>query len=123
MKKKTKHNFDSFYEDMPGKRNIFYAFLLNIFSWLLIYFATFIFALSVGINLPLIYFLAILPVGTIVAFIPVSMAGLGTREATLIGLFALFGVSASSVFSMSLLALLFGGIIPAIIGAILAFRK
>jgi len=123
LKEKTKLTFDSFYEDMPKKRYFCLFFLLNIINWIMAYFITFLIALSLNINLSFIHFLAILPLGTIATLIPVTISGLGTREAALIGLFGLFGISATKVFSMSILALLIVGIFPSIIGIILIFKK
>ena len=71
--------------------------------------------LSLGINLPFYFYLAILPLGTLVTLIPISINGLGTREATLITLFGIFGVESAKVFSMSVISLLFAGILPAIV--------
>jgi len=58
-----------------------------------------------------------------VAMIPISISGLGTREAALITLFGLFGVSAAKVFSLSIITLIIVGIIPSIIGIFLIFDK
>ena len=116
MKKKAKLTFHSFYENMPKKRYLILFFIMNIINWIVIYFATFLIGLSVGINLNFIYFLAILPIGTLVALIPITVNGLGTREATLITLFGLFGISAQKVFSMSILSLFLIGILPALLG-------
>jgi uncharacterized protein (TIRG00374 family) len=79
--------------------------------------------LSLGINVPFIYYLSIFPLATLVSLIPISVAGLGTREATLISLFGLFGIAATKVFSMSLITFFIAGIIPAIIGVSYAFIK
>jgi len=123
IKEKAKITFDSFYEDMPKKRYFIVFFLLNVLNWAVIYYLTYLIALSLGINLSLIYFLGILPIGTIIGLIPISINGLGTREAALIGLFGVFGVSAAKVFSMSILSILITGIIPSLIAAILIFKK
>jgi len=64
-----------------------------------------------------------MPLGTLVAMIPISINGLGTREAALISLFGLFGVSAAKVFSLSIITLIIVGILPSIIGVFLIFYK
>ena len=84
---------------------------------------TYFVGLSLGIDLPFIFYLAILPIGTLITLIPISINGLGTREATLISLFALFGIESAKVFSMSIVSLIIAGIIPAIIGIFLIFKK
>jgi|SRR3989344_1108956 len=122
MKKKAKRNFYSFYKDMPKKRYFILFFLLNLLNWIVLYISTFFVGLSIGINIPLFYFLAILPIATFVGQIPITISGLGTREATLISLFSLFSVSATKVFSMSLINLFISGIIPGIIGSFLILK-
>lgn len=124
LKKKAKLTFDSFYEDMPTKkRNILFFFLINVITWIITYLATFFVGLSVGINLNFLHYLAIIPIGTIISFIPITINGLGTREATLISLFSLFGIEATKVFSMSILTLIITGAIPALIASFLILKK
>ena len=123
MKDKARITFESFYEDMPKKRYFILFFFFNILSWFVIYLTTYFIGLSLGINLPLIYFLAIIPIGTLVSMIPISINGLGTREAALISLFGIFGISAAKVFSMSIITILITGVIPSIIASFLIFKK
>ncbi len=122
LQEKAKITFNNFYQDMPKKRYLFLALLINISSWIFMYFVTYLVGLSLGINIPFIYFLAILPISTLVALIPITVSGFGTREATLIGLFSLFNVSAVKVFSMSLINVFITGFIPALIGFILILK-
>jgi len=119
----AKSSFESFYDHVPKKRYFILFFLLNLFNWIINYTLAYSVGLSLGINLPFIYYLSIFPLATLVSLIPISVAGLGTREATLISLFGLFGIAAAKVFSMSIISLLIAGIIPAIIGASYAFIK
>jgi len=123
MKDKVRLTFESFYDNVPKKRYFVLFFLLNIINWIIIYSITYFIGLSFGINLPFIYFLAILPIGTLVTMIPISINGLGTREATLISLFALFEISSAKVFSMSVISLFFAGILPAIIASFLIWKE
>jgi len=122
LRDKAKLTFNSFYDNIPKKRYFILFFFFNSLNWIIIYSVTYFIGLSLGINLPYIYYLAILPIGTLVTMIPISINGLGTREAALISLFALFGIEAAKVFSMSILSLGFG-IIPAIIGSFLIFKE
>ena len=119
----AKSSFEAFYDHVPKKRYFILFFLLNLFNWVVNYTLAYSVGLSLGINLPFIYYLSIFPLATLVSLIPISVAGLGTREATLISLFGLFGIAATKVFSMSLITFFIAGIIPAIIGASYAFKK
>ena len=123
LRKKARMTFDSFYENVPKKRYFILFFFFNLINWIVIYSMTYFVGLSLGIDLPFIFYLAILPIGTLITLIPISINGLGTREATLISLFALFGIESAKVFSMSIVSLIIAGIIPAIIGIFLIFKK
>jgi len=122
-KERIKGSFEAFYEDMPKKRQLAGVFLLNMLVWMLIYATTYFVGLSLGINLPFVYYLALLPIGTLVAQIPITINGLGTREVTLIKLFGIFGISAEKTFSMSILSLIITGLIPAIVALFFIFKK
>ena len=114
MKNKAKQMFDSFYKDMPKLGFLILVFLVNLMTWIVNYFIIYLVGLSLGININFIYYLAIFPIATLIAQIPITISGLGTREITLIGLFGLFGVEAVKVFSMALIGLFITSIIPAL---------
>ncbi len=123
FKEKAKSTYHSFYSGMLKKRKLFIVFIFNLINWVVLYSITYLVGLSLGINIPFIYFLAILPIGTLISLIPISIDGLGTREAALISLFGLFGVEATKVFSMSIISLLITGIAPSLIALIFLFKK
>ncbi len=123
LKEKIKEGFYSFHEDRPKKRFLLVFFLLNLATWIVLYLFMFFIGLSVGIELPFFYYLIILPVATLVAQIPITIGGIGTREVTMIGLFGFLGIEATKVFSMSLIGLGLGDIIPAIIGFLFSLKK
>ena len=120
IKESVRENFYSFHQDKPKKRYLILFFIVNFMSWILLYTVSFFVGLSLGIEIPFTYFMAILPVTTLISQIPITISGLGTREITMIGLFGLLGVSATKVFSMSIIALLLGDIIPGVFGFVLS---
>lgn len=69
-------------------------------------------ALAIGIKINMIYFFIFLPVIGAISMLPISIGGLGLRDATTIYLFAKAGVAKDLAFAMSLLnfsfILLFG---------------
>jgi len=116
MIEKAGNAFDDFYKNMPGKGALFMIFLVNLFIWIFLYFVIYIIGLSLGIEIGFAYYLAIMPISTLISQIPITISGLGTREASMIGLFGLFGISAVKVFSMSLLNFFITGILPTLLG-------
>jgi hypothetical protein len=123
LKEKARLSFESFYDNIPGAGFLVLVFILNLFTWIINYAIIYFVGLSLGVTLKFTYYLAILPISTLVAQIPITINGLGTRELTMISLFAIFNVEAVKVFSMSLIALVISGIIPAIIAILLTIKK
>jgi uncharacterized protein (TIRG00374 family) len=80
-------------------------------------------ARSLGIKVPYLWFLALIPAVSIISMIPVSIAGLGIREGAYIGIFAIMGVSSAqslsislTVFTLNLVLCIIGGILYLIHG-------
>jgi len=115
MKEKGKIIFESFYKDLPSLIFLFFIFIINLTAWIVNYLTIYFLGLSVGINIGFIPFLIILPISTLVAQLPITIDGFGTRELTMINLFALFEIEGVKVLSMSLLGILIANVIPAII--------
>jgi glycosyltransferase 2 family protein len=121
LKDKAKNLFESFYKDMPSLKFLLFAFMINLLNWIINYTMLYFTSLALGINVKFSYFLIILPISTLVAQIPITINGLGTRELTMISLFGLLGVGAVKVFSMSILSMIISNVIPSIIAIILIF--
>ena len=123
IKDKMKDGFHSFYEDMPEKKYFPLFLLLNIFNWIVLYSTFYFIGISVGINVSFFYFLLFMPITTFIGQIPITINGLGTREAAMISLFGFLGVPATKIFSMSLINLFMNGIFPSAIGMFLILRS
>lgn len=123
IKEKVKNGFNSFYEDMPKKRYFILFFLLNLINWIIYYLVSFFVGKSVGIEISFTYFLVILPITTLIGQLPITINGLGTREAVMIVLFGLLGIGATKVFSMSIIILFISGVLPTIIGIFLILKN
>jgi glycosyltransferase 2 family protein len=123
MKEKSKALFNSFYEDLPPLSSLFFYFIINLITWVVNYTIVYLVGLSLGIEVNFVYFLLILPVSTLVAQIPITIDGIGTREVTLIGLFGILGVSAVKVFSMSILGIIIVNIIPSLIAIFFILKE
>jgi len=116
VKNKIKGEFYSFYADKPNNKYFFFFFFINLLSWIILYITTYFIGRALGIEISVFYYLTILPVVTLISQIPITIAGLGVREVTMIGIFGFLGVEATKVFSMSLLGLIIGELIPGFIG-------
>ena len=123
IKEKAKITFGSFYQEMPKVGFLSIVLTLSIITWIINYTIIYFIGLSLGIELKIIYFLAILPISTLVAQIPITISGLGTREITMISLFGLFGIDEVKVFSMSIIGIILMSIIPSLIAILLIMKK
>lgn len=119
----AKTAFKSFHENLPGNRTLVIPALLTMLSWTISYTSIYFVALSVGFDIPYYIFITTMPIATIVGLIPITISGWGTREATMIFLFSIFAISAESVISLSIVAFVIIGLIPALVGALTAFVK
>ena len=123
IKEKAKLAFENFYENMPSPLFLLGVFAINIVSWIINYSAVYFIGLSLGINVDFMVFAYILPISTLVAQIPITINGLGTREVTMISLFGIFEIDPIKVFSMSFLGIIISNVIPSILAIIFLIQK
>ncbi|MFA5089772.1 MAG: lysylphosphatidylglycerol synthase transmembrane domain-containing protein [Candidatus Omnitrophota bacterium] len=97
--------------------NILLSLLIQIIPPLTFY----ILALSLGLEISMFYFFIFLPIIGAVTLLPVSIGGLGLREATTVILFSQAGVSKDLSLAMSLLSSFFIAVYAAIGGLVYVF--
>lgn len=114
--------FHDFYDNLPRRRKLLPPFLLTIFAWFLIYSQNYIIARALNINIRFYYFIFYFPIATIVGSIPITVSGLGTREAVLILLFSQFSVPVENIIALSLCGLILVSYVPALYGVFLSFK-
>ena len=93
------------------------AVLLTIASWAITYAANYCFSRSLGLPLSFFEMAGISAVCSLVASLPVSIAGAGTRDAALIAILAGYGIGSAKAVALSTLMLstvLFAGSICAL---------
>ena len=117
FKEKWVPHLDTLYDELPKTRDLAPPFLISISGWILWFSELYIISDIFSIHIPYLSFIAIVAVANVLASLPISIYGLGTREAALIGLFSLFGVAAENVLSLSLFWFVLSWLIPSIIGA------
>lgn len=103
-------------------REVACAFALTFVADLLVIIGVYILAQSVHVALPLHYFLAFVPVIGILSAVPVSINGLGVREAGYVLLFTQVGLSQEQALSISLLYSGMMLILGALGGVVLLFQ-
>jgi uncharacterized protein (TIRG00374 family) len=93
---------DYFHEYRKKRAVIAKALLLSFSLQLLIMFGIYLMALGLGIEIPFRVLLVFIPIITTVATVPVSLAGIGLREAATVLLLGTVGVEADSAMALSL---------------------
>ena len=108
-------------KSLPSKNHIIITGIISLVGWVfrfsLFYFVLRLFTIEVS-YMPVILIIAI---ANIVAMIPISIYGLGTRETVLISLFSIFSVAPDLVIGVSLFWYVIIWVIPSIIGAVVSF--
>ncbi|MFH1126735.1 MAG: lysylphosphatidylglycerol synthase transmembrane domain-containing protein, partial [archaeon] len=106
----VKSNYLDFYRSLStiakDKRTMIISSILTLLSWIIILIASYLIALSINIHTDIIHFIFLMPIIYIVELIPISISGIGTRDATTIILFSLINIRAESAFVFSTLILL-----------------
>jgi uncharacterized protein (TIRG00374 family) len=123
FKKHLTQFVDTFYEDFPNIREFLVPFLLGIPAWIIIYSQIYIISIPLGIEIPYFTFLVIYAIGNIIALIPITTAGLGTREAALIFLFGLYGMAPEKAVVISLAGHLLTDVLTGIYGFIISLTE
>ena len=89
--------------ERPKSRQIVYLLLLTVASYGIYFLQTFFIARSIGLGLDYLTIAMVVSIAILVGFIPVTIAGLGTREAVFIFLLGRFGISSASALSFAFL--------------------
>jgi len=106
--KSWKINFRDFINDFKiyKLKHYLIIFLITTSSWLFYYLQVYILAKGLNIHVSLLYLAISVTIAGLITLIPVSISGIGTRDAALILLFAPFLIAKEQVIAFSSLILL-----------------
>lgn len=108
---------ETFYEDLPKLRDLRLPFLISFVAWFIFFSELCLIARLFDINVPFFTLFIILLITATIASVPVSIYGVGTRDAALVGLLSLYGVSPENCISFTLFWFTVFWLTPSIIGA------
>lgn len=123
------HSIESFHKDVPSLKDVLIPFSLSLTGWLLKYIMLFFIAQLFGISITLFYFILIVAVADVFSSIPISIYGIGTREAALITMFSVprftngLIISVEQIVSLSLFWYVIIWLVPSIIGAVVTLHE
>ncbi|MDH7507688.1 MAG: flippase-like domain-containing protein, partial [Candidatus Thermoplasmatota archaeon] len=121
VKDRLINSLDYFYEDIPCFKDVIILFIIAIISWFICLTQLYFISRLFNIDIPFFYFIFIFIVADIIASIPISIYGLGTRDAALITIFSFFGIAPENVLSFSLFWFVIIWLSPSVIGAFITF--
>ena len=121
VKDRLTESLDSFYEDLPRFKDVLIPFTISIIGWIVRFAELFLISKLFSIEVDFIYFILIIAVANVIASIPITIYGLGTREASLISMFFIFDVIPEKVLILSLFWFTIIWFSPSVIGAIITY--
>ena len=82
------------------------ATFMTLFGWVIYFLTMYLLALSIDINIPFLYLATCVSISAVITLIPISISGIGTRDATLMVLFSYLGLSKESAIAFSMMILI-----------------
>ena len=125
IKVKLNDFFKIFSANLPRNTTFLFPLILiflSLISWLLIYTQIFIISRAVSIELDYIPFVFLIPLSSLIALVPITINGIGTKEAVLIMVLSVYGASPEQIVGMSLLNLFLCIYFPALVGGLLSLK-
>ncbi len=94
-KNKIEQKFDDFYEGINQLIgfNLLISIILTIISYFVLFTQCYFILVSMGLSISFFNITLFMAISNLISFIPISISGLGTRDATLIFLFSLIGIN------------------------------
>ena len=98
------------------------ATLITFMGWLVYFLAMYLLALSINIDISFLYLATCVSISAFITLIPVSISGIGTRDATMVILFSFVGLNPASAVAFSTLVL-FLYIVNGVVGLLAWMKK
>lgn len=122
---RLENSIDSFYEDLPKFKDLTIPFTISFIGWVIKFSELYFISKLFSIDVPFFYFILIMAVADVVASLPISYYGLGTREAFLLPILTFYSTEASiiseQIVSFSLFTYVIIWLTPSVFGAIVTF--
>jgi uncharacterized protein (TIRG00374 family) len=115
---------NTFYKDFPRLKQLIFPMFLGLITWIIIFSQEYIIVISLGVNIPYIYFILLFPIANAAGFLPVTVAGLGLREYVAILIFStLFAVQDEKILVFTLVGFVITDIFTGFIGFLVSLTE
>ncbi len=109
--------FTSVMQNYMQTKVVFWVIILSFGAQVADFFVTYLYGLSLNIEIPLLYYFAFMPVVYTVTMIPVSINGIGLREGIVVFLFSQVGVTREQALILAFL-IYFDKLIKGLVGGL-----
>ncbi|MFH1240050.1 MAG: lysylphosphatidylglycerol synthase transmembrane domain-containing protein [Candidatus Diapherotrites archaeon] len=122
-KPKLAVSYNSFYDSLSITNKhrglVVFSIFISLLSWFLVICMAYFLLLSLGVdNVPFYFMAIVVPIVTLIELVPITISGLGTREAAMLFVFSFYPISAETIVAYSLLYVTVSYWFMALIGAI-----
>ena len=120
LRDKIEERFEDFYIGINQLINfkLIFSALLTCLSYSVFFIQCYLIAIAMGISINFITITLFMAISNLISFIPISISGLGTRDATLIYLFSLINLNAELAVSYAFLVFITFFVCGGLMGAI-----
>jgi uncharacterized membrane protein YbhN (UPF0104 family) len=99
-------------------------YVLGIITWIIVFSQEYMILLGLRLQIPYFAFLVLFPIANTAGFIPITFAGLGTREVTAIFIFTtLFPVAREQILVLSLIGFVVTDLFLGFLGFLLSLTE
>jgi len=125
IRDKIDERFEDFYNGINQliTFKLIFSALLTCLSYSVFFIQCYLLAIAMGISINLITITLFMAISNLISFIPISIAGLGTRDATLIYLFSLIGLKPELAVSYAFLVFITFFVCGGLMGAVAWWMK
>ena len=125
LKEDLTNFIEAFYQDFPRIRKLLIPIFLSFFTWVIIFTQEYLLTIPLGLEIDYFVFLMVYPIANVAGFIPITVAGFGTREITAITLFTILysSVTELEIFVVVIFGFLITQILTGFVGFILSLTE
>lgn len=126
-RKADSETLEDFYQPLQKMKSrpllIAYMLLMTFLLWFFVAVQVLFILLAFGSEINIIHSLITVCVGAVVGLIPITVSGVGTRDAAIMAILATIGIGSGIAILSSIIYTFFSMVIPAIIGGIIYLKS
>lgn len=116
---------ETFYQEFPRIKKLILPITLSVFTWIIIFTQEYLLIIPLNLEIDYFVFLLIYPIANVAGFIPITIAGIGTREITAITIFTFLypSVTGLQIFVIAIIGFLITDVITGFVGFFLSLTE